>query len=166
VLSNPLLSSPANEAHHHSLHSHANPSTSSSPNFQSFFNDALKTHEKRTVSCAILQLPATVMHWLAKGNTLLGYCKLCALLVIIYLPFMEIRRFSHGPHEERLCLTILLEAVEQWGKNCVALKVGTSCTCMILFTNAWTAEMHLVRVCELLYCQMFFETNPSLSFPR
>ncbi|KAI0276534.1 hypothetical protein BGY98DRAFT_985284 [Russula aff. rugulosa BPL654] len=31
---------------------------------------------------------------------------------------MEIRRFSHGPHEERLCLTILLEAVEQWGKLC------------------------------------------------
>jgi hypothetical protein len=58
------------------------------------------------------------MHWLAKGNTLLGYSKLCALLVIIYLPFMEIRRFSHGPHEERLCLTILLEAVEQWGKLC------------------------------------------------
>jgi hypothetical protein len=166
VLSNPLLSSPANEAHHHSLHSHANPSTSSSPNFQSFFNDALKTYEKRTVSCAILQLPATVMHWLAKGNTLLGYSKLCALLVIIYLPFMEIRRFSHGPHEERLCLTILLEAVEQWGKLCCLEGGDIMHAHDIVHKRMDGRDPSLVRVCELLYCQMFFETNPSLSFPQ
>src|SRR5260221_3001019 len=31
--------------------------------------------------------------------------------------------------------------------NCVALKVETSCTCMILFPNVWTAEMRLSSVC-------------------
>ncbi len=33
------------------------------------------------------------------------------------------------------------------GANCIALKVETSCTRMILFPNAWTAEMRLSSVC-------------------
>src|SRR5258707_11677989 len=37
------------------------------------------------------------------------------------------------------------------GANCVALKVGTSCTCIILFPNAWMAEMHLSSV-YVNYC--------------
>jgi len=37
------------------------------------------------------------------------------------------------------------------GANCVALKVGTSCTRIILFPNAWMAEMHLSSV-YVNYC--------------
>src|SRR5450756_508994 len=44
------------------------------------------------------------------------------------------------------------------GANCVALKVGTSCTRMILFPNKWTAEMHLSSM-YVNHCRTFFETN-------
>src|SRR5260370_9059584 len=37
------------------------------------------------------------------------------------------------------------------GANCIALKVGTSCMCIILFPNAWMAEMHLLSV-YVNYC--------------
>ena len=72
-------------------------------------------------------------------------------------------RFCVQPKVSR---KFLPEAVEQWGKLRRLEGVGTSCTRMILFPNAWTAEMHLSSVCEPLYCQMFFETNLPLSFSR
>ena len=50
------------------------------------------------------------------------------------------------------------------GVNCVALKVGTSCTHIILSQNGWMAEMHLSSVC-VNYSLFFFETN-LLSFPN
>src|SRR5229473_3972334 len=37
------------------------------------------------------------------------------------------------------------------GANCIALKVGTSCTRIILFPNAWMAKMHLLSV-YVNYC--------------
>ena len=40
----------------------------------------------------------------------------------------------------------LLKVVEQWA-NCVALRVGTSFTRMILFPDARTAKMRLLYVC-------------------
>src|SRR5713226_1200397 len=37
------------------------------------------------------------------------------------------------------------------GANCVALKVETSCTRIIVFPNAWMAEMHLLSM-YVNYC--------------
>lgn len=71
-------------------------------------------------------------------------------------------RFSVQPKVAR---KFLPEAVEQWGKlrrleggdimhahNIVPKRVGGR-------------DASFIRVCELLYMQMFFETNLSLSFP-
>jgi hypothetical protein len=70
------------------------------------------------------------------------------------------------------------------GANCVALKVGTSCTRMILLPNAWMAEMHLlsgfVNYCvvkcfsKLIYLYLFpdsmsnllIETGAIKTFPK
>ena len=51
------------------------------------------------------------------------------------------------------------------GANCVALKVGTSCTRMILLPDAWTAEMHLSSGC-VNYSFVNFFRGLSLSFPN